>query len=285
MVMTGFGLGWVNIAADWSRYQRRDSSARPSWLEHLRRRGGPDDAGGLRPAARRVDEGFAEGVGGDPIGALASLLPTWLLLPSCGRGAALVSGAVLGIYSRGLTLLSLGIGIPRPAAAAIDGVIMTLATVYVVFFAEDFLGPVPELPDHPGGAPGGVGRDHVRRHRPASAPLRREALFDAAGRYGSFDWTALATLVVASLIGWGLVVNLFAADAGWNNWQGYLLEPLGLGRGWWLTGTWEGTALRQPGRVRSPGPGLPGHYVARRGTVRARRSGSARLTPLARWRA
>ena len=29
--------------------------------------------------------------------------------------------------------------------------------------------------------------------------------------------------------GWGLVVNNYAADATWNNWQGFLLEPLGLG--------------------------------------------------------
>ena len=36
-------------------------------------------------------------------------------------------------------------------------------------------------------------------------------------------------MVVASVIGWGLVVNNFAQDAAWNNWQGYLLEPLGLG--------------------------------------------------------
>src|SRR5699024_2154395 len=26
MVMTGFGLGWINIAADWSRYQKRSAS-------------------------------------------------------------------------------------------------------------------------------------------------------------------------------------------------------------------------------------------------------------------
>ena len=26
MVMTGFGLGWINIAADWSRYQQRSAS-------------------------------------------------------------------------------------------------------------------------------------------------------------------------------------------------------------------------------------------------------------------
>ena len=30
MVMTGFGLGWINIAADWSRYQRRDTPDSPS---------------------------------------------------------------------------------------------------------------------------------------------------------------------------------------------------------------------------------------------------------------
>ena len=54
-------------------------------------------------------------------------------------------------------------------------------------------------------------------------------LFDARGRYGAFDWVSIGTMVVASVIGWGLVVNNFAADAAWNNWQGYLLEPLGLG--------------------------------------------------------
>ena len=56
-----------------------------------------------------------------------------------------------------------------------------------------------------------------------------EALFDARGRYGAFDWVSLGTMVVASVLGWGLVVNNFASDASWNNWQGYLLEPLGLG--------------------------------------------------------
>ena len=53
----------------------------------------------------------------------------------------LVSGAVLGIYSSGLTLLSLGIRIPRPAAAAVDGLILTAGTLWVVFFAQDFIGP------------------------------------------------------------------------------------------------------------------------------------------------
>lgn len=29
------------------------------------------------------------------------------------------------------------------------------------------------------------------------------------------------------MIGWGLVVNLFAEEAAWNNWQGYLLPLVG----------------------------------------------------------
>ena len=53
MVMTGFGLGWINIAADWSRYQRRDASGCcHRRLEHVRRGGRARAAGGLRTAAR-----------------------------------------------------------------------------------------------------------------------------------------------------------------------------------------------------------------------------------------
>jgi hypothetical protein len=33
-------------------------------------------------------------------------------------------------------------------------------------------------------------------------------------------------MVVATVVGWGLVTNTYA---GWLNWQGYLLGPLGLG--------------------------------------------------------
>ena len=89
----------------------------------------------------------------DPIGTLATMLPTWLLVPFLVAVIlSLVSGAVLGIYSSGLTLLSLGVRIPRPAAALIDGVILTLGTIWVVFFAEDFIGPVPVASSSPSGS-------------------------------------------------------------------------------------------------------------------------------------
>ena len=58
MVMTGFGLGWINIAADWSRYQKRTASGPVDRrVEHLRRRARPRRARALRPRARRLVDG------------------------------------------------------------------------------------------------------------------------------------------------------------------------------------------------------------------------------------
>src|SRR4029079_4171454 len=83
-----------------------------------------------------------DGVAVDPIGTLATLLPTWFLVPFLAAVVlSLVSGAVLGIYSSGLTLISLGVRIPRPAAAFVDGVILPAGTIYVVFVAQSFIAP------------------------------------------------------------------------------------------------------------------------------------------------
>jgi nucleobase:cation symporter-1, NCS1 family len=231
MVMTGFGLGWINIAADWSRYQHRDApgAAIVGWNTF---------GGAIAPVLLVVfglllagsSDTLSADIAVDPIGTLGTLLPTWFLVPFLLAAIlALVSGAVLGIYSSGLTLLSLGVRIPRPAAAFVDGLILTLGTIWVVFFAEDFLGPFQSFLitlGVPLAAWAGI--------MIADIALRRRdydeaALFDAAGRYGSFDVVSLATMVGASILGWGLVVNNFAADAAWNNWQGFLIEPLGLG--------------------------------------------------------
>jgi purine-cytosine permease-like protein len=237
MVMTGFGLGWINIAADWSRYQRRDASgaAIAGWNTF---------GGAIAPVLLVVyglalagsDPKLAEGIAADPIGTLGTILPTWFLVPFLVASIlALVSGAVLGIYSSGLTLLSLGVRIPRPTAAFIDGVILTLGTIWVVFFAQNFLGPFQSFLitlGVPLAAWAGI--------MIADIALRRRdyddtALFDVRGRYRAFDWVSIGTMAVASVIGWGLVINLFAEDAPWNNWQGYLLGPLGLGG---KDGTW-----------------------------------------------
>ncbi|MCT1715921.1 purine-cytosine permease family protein [Dermabacter hominis] len=262
MVMTGFGLGWINIAADWSRYQKRETSdASIIWWNTL--------GGAIAPVLLvffgvllvASDPSLSDGIANDPIGTLASILPIWVLIPFWLTAVlALVSGAVLGIYSSGLTLLSLGINIPRPAAAAIDGVILTAGTIYVVFFAHDFLGPFQSFLitlGVPLAAWAGILIADILTRR---VDYDEQALFDASGRYGSVDWISILTLVVCSVLGWGLVVNGFAEAAAWNNWQGYLLGPLG-GR----EGDWAPANL---GVLLALVLGFVLTFVLRRGTIR-----------------
>ena len=274
MVMTGFGLGWINIAADWSRYQHRDASgaAIVGWNTF---------GGAVAPVLLVVfglllagsSGDLSAGIIADPIGTLGTLLPTWFLVPFLLAAIlALVSGAVLGIYSSGLTLLSLGVRIPRPAAAGIDGIILTLGTIWVVFFAEDFLGPFQSFLitlGVPLAAWAGIMiADIALRKRDYDG----DALFDAAGRYGSVDAVSIGTMVGASVLGWGLVVNNFAADAAWNNWQGFLIHPLGLGTyvddpaGPYWDGNWPYANL---GVLLALVLGFAVTYVARRSKVRA----------------
>ncbi len=262
MVMTGFGLGWINIAADWSRYQKRETSdASIIWWNTL--------GGAIAPVLLvffgvllvASDPSLSGGIVNDPIGTLASILPIWVLIPFWLTAVlALVSGAVLGIYSSGLTLLSLGINIPRPAAAAIDGVILTAGTIYVVFFAHDFLGPFQSFLitlGVPLAAWAGILIADILTRR---VDYDEQALFDAQGRYGSVDWISILTLIVCSVLGWGLVVNGFAEAAAWNNWQGYLLGPLG-GR----DSKWADANL---GVLLALVLGFALTFVLRRGTIR-----------------
>ncbi|GAB2542344.1 purine-cytosine permease family protein [Brachybacterium huguangmaarense] len=278
MVMTGFGLGWINIAADWSRYQKRTASdgAIIAWNTI---------GGSAAPVILVVfglllagsDQAVLDGISADPVGTLVTLLPLWALIPFWIVAVlTLVSGAVNGIYSSGLTLLSLGIRVPRPAAAAVDGVILTAGTIWVVFFAESFIGPFQSFLitlGVPIAAWAGILIADILTRR---TDYDEAALFDARGRYGSVDWVSVITMVVVSIIGWGLVVNGFAAEAPWNNWQGYLLHPLGLGTyvddpaGPYWEGPWAYSNL---GVLLALVLGFAVTAIARRGRIRAQEEG------------
>ena len=274
MVMTGFGLGWINISADWSRYQKRSASDGSIILWNT-------IGGAAAPVVLVIfglllagsDPALNTAIESDPIGALITILPLWALVPFWIVAVlTLVSGAVLGIYSSGLTLISLGIRIPRPAAAAVDGVILTAGTIWVAFFAQNFIGPFQSFLitlGVPIAAWAGILIADVLSRR---ADYDEKALFDPKGRYGSIDWVSVGTMVVASVIGWGLVVNSFAEDAPWNNWQGYLLEPLGLGTfvddpaGAYWDGNW---AYANLGVLFALLCGFSVTWFARRGRIRA----------------
>ncbi len=238
MVMTGMGLGWVNIAADWARYQRRDASDGKIVFWNT-------FGGSLGPVVlicfglmlAGSDAELADNIGADPVGALAAVLPTWFLIPFLITAIlALLSGAINGIYSSGLTLLTLGIRVPRPLASLIDGTILTLGTIYVVFFSPSFIGPFQSFLITLGvplaSWAGIMMADIALRHR----SYDEDALFNPRGRYGAFNAVSLTLLAVSCFIGWGLVVNGFAEDASWNNWQGYLLWIVGGKDSVWASG-------------------------------------------------
>jgi purine-cytosine permease-like protein len=239
-VMTGFGLGWVNAAADYSRYlpRRASSTGVVGWTTF---------GGAIAPIVLVIFGLLLSGsstkllnnIAVDPIGALAKELDTWALVPFLIVAVlGLVGGAILDIYSSGLALLTAGLRIPRPVAALVDGIVMIFGTIYVVFVAKNFVsqfeGFLITLGVPIAGWCGVMLADLLLRKRDYAEP----ELFDAAGRYGDVRALPLATLAIGTLLGWGLVTN--TTGTSWLQWQGYLLDAFGLGG---KTGEWAGANL------------------------------------------
>ncbi|MCU1413290.1 MAG: allantoin permease [Microbacteriaceae bacterium] len=235
-VMTGFGLGWVNAAADYSRYLPRTtkSAGVVGWTTF---------GSSLAPVVLVIfglllagsSTSLSKAIGADPIGALTSILPVWFLIPfALVAVLGLVGGAVLDIYSSGLALLTAGIRIPRPAAAGIDGVVMIIGSIFVVFFATSFIAPFEAFLvtlGTPIAAWCGIMLADVILRKKAYS---EKDLYTTKGRYGSVQWLPIALLVIGTGIGWGLITNTYGVPS-WLNWQGYLLGPFGLGG---QTGAW-----------------------------------------------
>jgi NCS1 family nucleobase:cation symporter-1 len=264
-LMTGFGLGWVNAAADYSRYLPRRSSSRGvfGWTTFGAALGPVILLiFGLLLAGSSAD--LATAIGSDPIGALTTLLPTWFLVPfAIAAVLGLIGGAVLDIYSSGLALLTAGVRIPRYLAAGLDGVLMIAGTIYVVFFGSDFIGEFQGFLitlGVPIAAWCGVMIADValRRRNYAEAEL-----FDPRGRYGDVRLLPLGLVLTGTVLGWGLVTN---SAAGWLDWQGYLLGPLGLGG---KDGAWAYAGL---GILLSLAIGLVGTLIGSAAEVRRQES-------------
>jgi len=230
--VTGIGLGWVNSAADYSRYLPRNSSSRAviGWTVF-----GSSTFPIIMVIFGAMLAGSSKELSGaiamDPVGALTTLLPTWYLIPFVVVAVlGLIGGAILDLYSSGLTLVSIGLPVKRYQAACLDGLIMTIGTIYLVWIAKDFLGPLQGFLITLG-VPVAVWSaifvaDVILRHR----DYEDAELFDARGRYGSWNFTSIGLLAIGSFIGFGFVTNTFAS---WLNWQGYLLFLIGGKDGAW----------------------------------------------------
>jgi len=229
--ITGIGLGWVGCAADYSRYLPRSSSGKSVVIWTV-------FGASIVPIilviygsllAASSDE-LNNLVASDPIGALTTLLPTWYLIPfALVAILGLIGGAILDLYSSGLTLVSIGVPVKRHIAASIDGLIMTIGTIYLVWFASDFFVPFQGFLITLG-VPVAVWSaifvaDVLMRNNYAESEL-----FNPKGRYGSWNFKSIGLVIFGSIIGWGLVTN---SSAEFLSWQGYLLQPIGGKDGSW----------------------------------------------------
>jgi nucleobase:cation symporter-1, NCS1 family len=230
--ITGIGLGWVNSAADYSRYLPREVNGKSVF-------GWTVFGASVVPiilviygsALSGSSKELSDAIAMDPIGALTQLLPTWFLIPfALVAILGLVGGAILDLYSSGLTLISIGLKVKRPVAAAIDGSIMLAGTVYIVWFANNFFMPFQGFLITIG-VPVAVWSaifvaDVIMRKR----DYYESELFDSSGRYGAVNWVAISLVIFGSIIGWGFVTNTFAS---WLSWQGYFMDVIGGKSGQW----------------------------------------------------
>jgi purine-cytosine permease-like protein len=228
---TGIGLGWVNSAADYSRYLPRTVSNRAVvfWTVF---------GASIVPiilvtygaALSGSSEDLAGAIATDPIGALTTILPTWyLVIFALVAILGLVGGAILDLYSSGMTLISIGLPVRRHTAASIDSVLMLIGTIYFVWVADDFFFPFQGLLITLGVPVATWSAIFV------TDVLMRKSydeadLFRTDGRYGSWNFGSIGVMVLGTIVGWGFVTNSFAS---WLSWQGYFLGVLGGKDGSW----------------------------------------------------
>jgi purine-cytosine permease-like protein len=230
--VTGIGLGWVNCAADYSRYLPRSVSGKAvvGWTVF---------GASVVPillviygtALSASSSDLSEAIANDPIGALTTILPTWFLIFFALIAIlGLVGGAILDLYSSGLALVSIGVPIKRHQAALLDSVIMLVGTIYIVWIANNFFYPFQGFLITLG-VPVAVWSgifvaDVIMRKK----PYDEKALFDKNGIYGSVNKGSIFLMALGTFIGWGFVTNSFAS---WLAWQGYLMSAIGGKEGSW----------------------------------------------------
>ncbi|MFE4545878.1 purine-cytosine permease family protein [Streptomyces sp. NPDC056785] len=140
-IAAGTGIGWANAGADYARYLPRSLPGRRLVTASAFGAGIPlvvlVSLGSLLSAG---DTTLAES--SNPVGAINGLLPSWMAVPYliAAFGGLLMSNH-LSTYSAGLTMITLGLRVPRPLAVGLDVLLMFLGGIYFMLVADDFYGP------------------------------------------------------------------------------------------------------------------------------------------------
>ena len=209
--ITGIGLGWVNSAADYSRYLPRHSSSKAvvGWTIF---------GASIVPILMVIygallagsSKALSDQVAADPIGALTTLLPKWYLIPfALVAILGLIGGSILDLYSSGIALVSVGLPVKRHVAAAIDGGIMTIGTIYIVWIADNFFGPFQTFLLTLG-VPIAVWSGVFVADVLTRKSYNESALFDSKAEYGSWNWVSIGILGIGSTVGWTFTSDTYA---------------------------------------------------------------------------
>ena len=250
--ITGIGLGWVNTAADYSRYLPRSTSSKSvvGWTV-LGASIVPITLVIYGAALSGSDPKLSEAIAMDPIGALTALLPTWYLaIFALIAILGLVGGAILDLYSSGLTLLAIGVPVKRHIAAIIDGAIMLVGSIYLVWIADNFFYPFQGFLITLGVPIATWSAIFVTDVLLRKRAYSEEDLYKESGKYGSWNKRSLSIMAIGTFVGWGFVTNSFAE---WLSWQGYLLFMIGGREGSW--------AYSNVGVIFALVIGFLGHYL------------------------
>ena len=230
--ITGIGLGWVNSAADYSRYLPRKTSSGSVifWTVF---------GSSIVPIVLVIygallagsSKSLGDAVASDPIGALTTILPTWYLIPFAVVAIlGLVGGAILDLYSSGITLVSIGLPVKRHVAASIDATIMLVGTIYFVWIAPNFTTPFQGFLITLGVPIAVWSTIFVADILLRKVDYAESELFSTTGRYGIYNVRSIGLVIFGTVVGWGLVTNPLAS---WLSWQGYFMGLIGGKSGAW----------------------------------------------------
>ncbi|WIY82378.1 cytosine permease [Propionimicrobium sp. PCR01-08-3] len=225
MAMTMVGLGMLNYGGDFARYLPPSTPARGviGWSTlGISLPVGVLLILGVLLAGSNPDLGAQAAI--DPIAALTGLLPTWFFVPfSVVIVISLVSAAMTGIYSSGLALMAVGLPGSRMMVTTVNGLIIAAGAFYLLFISDSFLATFQAflaLIAVPMGTMGGIQLIDFIRQRQMGWDVRMAEPAGLGGR--SWRWTAVTSLVVATVIGLGMVTS---ADPNIAKFVGFLLTP------------------------------------------------------------
>lgn len=216
LAMTMIGLGYLASGGDFSRYLPRNVRARSviSWTA----------AGISAPVIGLLimgvllaasDPDLAAAASADPITALANLVPEWFLIPfTLVVMLTMIAAAIMGVYSSGLALVSTGVPISRAVSTATTTVLIAAGSFYLLFISASFFATFQAFLAIVSVVIGSMATiqmlDFVRQRRLGwNTDMARGAGF--GGR--SVRWTALVSLVIATVIGLGLITSYDPAIA------------------------------------------------------------------------